>query len=170
MGALCILEEKIAGNISIQDEVQKRITSGVLSGIAGALCSYPLSLFKDYVQVQSTVKDGKLYNKGALAAAQELYDTFKGEPLSSSFMKFIKISKIQLPIRVVMTGYVFGMIGGIMATLGNEPLRSVVPEKFQPPTPAVSSVGFFAQARRITPAALEGKPATEAAPTRVELR
>jgi len=165
MASLCILEERIADRMSfIQDEGGKHFTSGVLSGMTGALCSYPFSLFKDYVQVQTTVKDGNLYNKGAFTAAKELFATFKGDP-RSSLRDFGKMSVKQLPIRLGLTGLIFGIIGGVGATLGDEPLRSVVPEKFQPPTRAGSRDGFFSQPPRTTPAATEAP-----SPNRVEMR
>jgi hypothetical protein len=170
MASLCILEEKIAGRMSfIEDEGKKHFVSGALSGMAGALCSYPFALFKDYVQVQTKEIDGKLYNKGAFTAAKELYATFKGDR-RTSLMEFGKMSLKQLPIRVGLTGLIFGIIGGVGATLGDEPLRKVAPEKLQPPTLAGSRDGFFAQAPRISPAAIEDKSATEAPPTRVEMR
>jgi hypothetical protein len=144
MTSLCILEEKLASMmLSIEDDGTRHFASGALSGMTGAFFSYPFALFKDYVQVQSEVKNGKLYNKGAFTSAKELYATFQVNPLNS-LKNFGIMSAKQLPMRLFLTGTIFGIIGGVGGRLGSEPLSAVVPVEFQPPSPGRARVGFFA--------------------------
>lgn len=141
MGALCLLEPEITTSLSLIDnKTQKRFIAGVLSGVIGGVCSYPFALFKDYVQVQTTVLDGKLHNKSTISAAFALYQTFKKDP-HFALKLFAQTSARQLPVRLGLTGLIFGIINGVGESLGSEPLKSVVPEKFHPRP----SCGFFTQ-------------------------
>lgn len=141
--ALCVLEGKISGQLSFQDKKLVHFTAGALSGVTAAVCSYPLNAFKDYVQVQSSVKDGKLYNKSAFSAAQELFYSFRTNPLASLKSLGVMSAK-QLPIRMGLTGIIFGIVAGVGETLGQEPLKKIVSEKYQP-SAIKSGFGFFAQ-------------------------
>jgi len=155
MTSLCILEEKLASMmLSIEDDGSRHFASGALSGMTGAFFSYPFALFKDYVQVKSTVKGDKLYNKGAFTAAKELYATFQVDPLNS-LKNFGIMSAKQLPLRLFLTGTIFGIIGGVGGRLGSEPLSAVVPVEFQPPSPGRARVGFFASGQISNPAVRE---------------
>lgn len=130
-GSLCMLEEKIEKKISFSDKRISHFTAGALSGMTAAFFSFPLALFKDYVLVQSTVKDGLLYNKSSLKVAKEIYVSFKANP-RASLKAFARISAKQLLMRVGLTGTVFGIVAGVGETLGNEPWQKIIDVASQP--------------------------------------
>ncbi len=130
-GSLCILEEKIEKKISFSDKRVSHFTAGVLSGMTAAFFSFPFALFKDYVLVKSTVKDGLLYNKQSLIAAKDICFSFKADPVAS-LKDFARISAKQLPMRVALTGAVFGIVAGVGETLGNEPWQKIIHVASQP--------------------------------------
>ena len=141
--ALCVLEEKISETLVFQDKNLSHFVAGAFSGGIAAFFAYPLASFKDYVQVQSTVKEGKLYNKGTYTVAKEIFYSFKASP-SESMLSFVKMGAKQLPIRMLLTGAVFATVAGVGAALDKEPLSKIVPEEYQPSS-VKSRHGFFVQ-------------------------
>ncbi|MFI4962645.1 MAG: hypothetical protein ACHP6H_02170, partial [Legionellales bacterium] len=145
-GSLCMLEDTIFKNLPIDDKSLAHATSGVLSGMAAGIFAFPLAMFKDYVLVQSTVNDGMLYTKGAFAVAKDLYSSLVNNP-GVALKTFGSKAKKQLPIRMGMTGVIFGMVAGIGEALGPEPLKKIVPETYQP-SPGTSRHSLFGQSKQ----------------------
>ncbi|HHF7365070.1 TPA: hypothetical protein ACPSKY_000160 [Legionella bozemanae] len=140
--ALCILEERIAKGLPIQDKNVAHFTSGMFSGMAAAFFSYPFTSFKDYALVQSTVKDGRLHNVSTIKLTQELFYCFIENP-GASLKSFGSMALKQVPIRMGLTGVIFALVAGVGETMGQEPLEKVVPKKCQP-SPGKSKHSMFA--------------------------
>ncbi|KTD41998.1 hypothetical protein [Legionella parisiensis] len=140
--ALCILEERIAMNLPIQDKNVAHFTSGMFSGMAAAFFSYPFTSFKDYALVQSTVKDGRLHNVSTIKLTQELFYCFISNP-GASLKSFGSMAIKQVPMRMTLTGVIFALVAGVGETMGAEPLEKVVPSKYQP-SPGKSKHSMFA--------------------------
>nr|WP_242602958.1 hypothetical protein [Legionella tucsonensis] len=146
---LCVVEERIAKGLPIQDKNMAHFTSGMLSGMTAAVVSYPLTSFKDYTLVQSTVKDGRLHNANAIKLTQELFYCFISNP-GASLKSFGSMALKQVPMRMGLTGIIFALVAGVGETMGSEPLAKVVPEKYQPSSPGKSRNSMFAS-KQTTP-------------------
>ncbi|HHT0592635.1 TPA: hypothetical protein ACTXXA_001601 [Legionella anisa] len=140
--ALCILEERIANGLPIQDKNVAHFTSGMFSGMAAAFFSYPFTSFKDYALVQSTVKDGRLQNANTIKLTQEIFYCFISNP-GASLKTFGSMAVKQVPIRMGLTGVIFALVAGVGQTMGEEPLKKVVPEGYQPSSPGKSKHSMF---------------------------
>ncbi|MCE0723142.1 hypothetical protein [Legionella resiliens] len=140
--ALCVLEERIAKSLPIQDKNVAHFTSGMFSGMAAAFFSYPFTSFKDYALVQSTVKDGHLHNASTIKLTKELFYCFISNP-EASLKTFGSMALKQVPMRMGLTGVIFALVAGVGETLGSEPLAKVVSEKYQPTSPGKSKHSMF---------------------------
>lgn len=151
--ALCVLEDRIAASISIQDKRVAHFASGALSGMGAAFLTYPLSAFQDHLLVQSTVKDGLLQNKGTFSTLKEIGAIVLADP-KASFKSFGSMALKQVPIRMGLTGAIFSIVAGVGETLGTEPLKNIVPEEYQHVSSGRSRFGMFAT----SPAKIEELP------------
>jgi hypothetical protein len=129
--SLCIIEPKYADYFYFTTPTMTRFLSGACSGMTAALLNYPLAVFVDYTQVRTVVKDGKLVNKGPLNSFKDLNRLFGVDPKASLFSFVFNAGK-QIPLRVVSSAAVFSMISGIGNALGQEPLQTIVPERYIP--------------------------------------
>lgn len=129
--ALCILEERIAKGLPIQDKNVAHFTSGMFSGMAAAFFSYPFTSFKDYALVQSTVKDGRLQNANTIKLTQELFYCFISNP-GASLKSFGAMALKQVPIRMGLTGVIFALVAGVGQTMGEEPLKKLFQKDINP--------------------------------------
>lgn len=137
--SLCLLEGHIANCLPFENGKTKHFLAGALSGSTAAFFSYPFSVFKDYTIVQATITNGQLANKSTLSIIKDMTHAFQSNPkqvMGSFFLNAVK----QMPIRMGLTGMIFSIVSGVSETLGPEPLKSVVPERFQP---SVAKKGFF---------------------------
>ena len=145
--ALCVGESMIANNLPIKNKETKHFVAGGISGITAGLVSYPFAVFKDYMLVNMTVNNGQLVNKGALHLSRELLQHIKDNPKEAVGI-FSKNAAKQLPLRMGLSSLIFAIVAGMGELLGPEPLKKVVPERFQPSI-GKSALGFFASANKI---------------------
>lgn len=138
--SLCLIEDEIASRLPFKDKNATHFAAGALSGMTAAVLSYPFAVFKDYTLVRSTVNNGKLINVSSIAVMKELTHTVMSNP-KEAFKSFFKLAAKQMPLRAGLTAAIFSIVAGVGEVLGTEPLKSVVPEKYQPPKP--NSAGFF---------------------------
>lgn len=139
---LCVVEQEVSQRLPIKDNKSKHFVAGAVSGMTAAFCSYPFSAFKDYTLVQARVADGRLVNKGTIAVMKEMVQAVYAQPRQVS-SAFFKNAAKQLPLRMGLTGVIFSIVAGVGETLGNEPLKKVIPENYQPK--ALTTQGLFAQ-------------------------
>ncbi|MCW8410080.1 hypothetical protein OQJ13_13955 [Legionella sp. PATHC035] len=140
-GALCVLEEVIAKNLP--DHKGKHFTAGMVSGMSAAFFAYPFTVFKDYTLVRSSVTpEGKLKSASSLKLTKELFFAFISSP-GASAKSFGEMALKQVPIRMGLTGVIFALVAGVGEAMGQEPLKKVVPEQYQP-SPGRSRHGLFA--------------------------
>ncbi|PWY57478.1 hypothetical protein DGG96_01825 [Legionella qingyii] len=141
-GALCILEDMIAKNLPFKGDKAHFIGGGVAGALAGGI-AYAPTVFKDYLLVQSTVTpDGRLHNANTFKITKELFYCFLGDP-KASMKSFGQMALKQVPMRMGLTGVIFALVAGVGETMGAEPLKKVVPEKYQP-SPGKSRHSMFA--------------------------
>ncbi len=141
-GALCLLEERIAKGLPF-DKNMAHFTAGMFSGMTAALFSYPFTVYKDYVLVQSKVVEGHLQNASTLKLSQELFYRFIKDP-KVAMKSFGEMAIKQVPLRMGLTGVIFALVAGVGETMGTEPLKKVVPEKYHPSSPGKSKHSMFA--------------------------
>ncbi|MCW8398234.1 hypothetical protein OQJ26_05450 [Legionella sp. PATHC038] len=149
-GALCVLEEVIARNLP--DHKGKHFTAGMLSGMSAAFFAYPFTVFKDYTLVRSTVTpEGNLKSASSLKLTKDLFFAFISSP-GASAKSFGEMALKQVPIRMGLTGIIFALVAGVGESMGQEPLKKVVPEEFQPSSsPGKSRHSLFATKTETTP-------------------
>jgi hypothetical protein len=70
-------------------------------------------------------------NKGTFNSIKDLNLSFWVDPKASLFSLVLNAGK-QIPLRVVSSAAVFSMISGIGNALGQEPLKTIVPERYTP--------------------------------------
>ncbi|MCW8469459.1 hypothetical protein OQJ19_02165 [Fluoribacter gormanii] len=141
-GALCILEDVIAKNLPFKGDKAHFIGGGVAGALAGGI-AYAPTVLKDYLLVQSTVTpDGRLHNANTFKITKELFYCFLGDP-KASMKSFGQMALKQVPMRMGLTGVIFALVAGVGETMGAEPLKKVVPEKYQP-SPGKSRHSMFA--------------------------
>lgn len=143
--SLCVIEPKYAGllaeNAPYLPSDASRFVSGAFSGMTAAIATYPLAAFIDYTQVRAQVKDGRLVNKSPLSSFNDLAKLFVADPKGSAAACCSNALK-QIPLRMLSTGAIFGVVAYVGNLLGEEPLRAVVPEKFIP-SPGQNLNSFF---------------------------
>jgi hypothetical protein len=126
----------------VEDEISKRMTgenrninhflSGACSGMTAGFFSYPFSAFKDAVLVKATVNDeGQLRSKNTYQALQEILVNLSKDP-RESLQIFLANAAKQLPIRLALSGAIFSIVAGVGEVLGREPLKTIIPDRFQP--------------------------------------
>ncbi|KTC79034.1 hypothetical protein [Legionella cherrii] len=149
-GALCVLEEVIAKNLP--DHKGKHFTAGMLSGMSAAFFAYPFTVFKDYTLVRSTVTaEGNLKSASSLKLTKDLFFAFISSP-GASAKSFGEMALKQVPIRMGLTGVIFALVAGVGEAMGQEPLKKVVPEEYQPSSsPGRSRHALFATKTETTP-------------------
>lgn len=144
-GALCVLEERIAQGLPIQNHNAAHFTAGMLSGMAAAVVSYPFTAFKDYTLVKSTITpEGNLKSASSLKLTQELFYAFMSSPQASA-KAFGEMFLKQAPLRMGLTGVIFALVAGVGEVVGPEPLTRVVSEDYRPTSVGKSRHGMFAQ-------------------------
>ena len=148
--SMCLLETEIAKRLPIEDTKTKHFAAGAMSGMTAAFFSYPFNVFKEYTLVRATVTNtGKLVNQSALSIAKGLQQAVAKAP-KEAVKAFLGNAAKQLPIRMGVTGAVFAIVAGVNETLGDEPLKKVVPERFQPPAGTNPQSFFGGRTSRIT--------------------
>ncbi|CAM2783737.1 periplasmic ligand-binding sensor domain protein [Legionella steigerwaltii] len=141
--ALCILEERIAKGLPIEDSKKRHFVSGATSGALAAFTTYPLAVLKDYIVVQFTInQEGQLKRANSIKLTKELFFNFINNP-GASAKAFGEMALKQVPLRMSLTAMIFGLVAGIGETMGPEPLSRVVPEEYQPSV-GKSRHGIFA--------------------------
>ncbi|CDZ78977.1 hypothetical protein BN59_03292 [Legionella massiliensis] len=129
--SLCMVEDRIAESLPIEDPTARHFAAGALSGITAGVFSYPFSAFKDYVLAQSTITEkGELQTKSSFAVLKQAGALIKQNPREMG-MTFFKNAAKQLPVRSGLTGTIFATVAGINELLGPEPLGALS-ERFQP--------------------------------------
>ncbi|MCL9684719.1 hypothetical protein [Legionella maioricensis] len=138
--ALCVVEDMIAQKLP--DSSAKHFYAGALSGATAAVISYPCTALKDLTLVKSTVSpEGQLSVPSTSSVVQGLVKDFKENPAQVAKTALINSGK-QLLVRAPLTATIFGIISFIGDSMGPEPLKEIVPERFQPST-AKNPQGFF---------------------------
>lgn len=140
--ALCFLETEVSKKMPFEDQKVNHFAAGAASGMAAAVISYPFTAFRDHLLVQSKVESGLLYTQSAYTTAKTLFNSVLIDP-TQALKEFGKLAAKQAPLRVSLTGIVFGLVAGVGEAMGSEPLKAVVPEEYQPVSGARSSLGFF---------------------------
>lgn len=143
--SLCLLEEEFAKRLPTQNREMAHFYAGALSGMTAAFFSYPFTSFKDYLLVRATVQNGYLYNANAFTVGKDLFNVFSQAPKNAVKSVCTNAAK-QLPLRMGLTGVIFALVSGVGATLGSEPLKEVVPEKYQPLSITDAPQSFFSTA------------------------
>ncbi|WP_298622396.1 hypothetical protein [uncultured Legionella sp.] len=155
--SLCVLEERFVKMMPFQDMQAAHFTAGALSGVSAAFFSYPFTSFKDHLMVKAKVTDGFLYNANAFTEIKNLSYSFAQAPMDS--LRAIGSNAIkQLPLRMGLTGGIFSLVSGIGSALGSEPLKNIVPVKYQPLSITDTQQGFFNPSKIKAAAVLENKP------------
>jgi hypothetical protein len=159
--SLFYIEEEYAKRLNFTDKKLTHFTAGALSGVTAAVATYPFSLFIDYSKIQATVSlDGKLKYKPSISLAKECLDTFIASPKSSA-KSFVASAAKQLPLRTGLTATIFSLVAGVQETVGHEPLKTIVPERFQPtPSHSRNPHGLFNNSDTSPPANLDAKSAS----------
>ncbi|STX44809.1 Uncharacterised protein [Legionella donaldsonii] len=140
--SLLVIEPYIARNLRIQDKKAQHFVAGAISGSMAAFFAYPFAVACDYTVVRTTVNsEGRLSTRSTLSIAQEIINTVKSNPKQAMYSFFGNAAK-QLPIRMGLTAMIYSIVSGVGETLGTEPLKAIVPERFQPGN---NSQGFFAK-------------------------
>ncbi|CDZ76486.1 hypothetical protein BN59_00755 [Legionella massiliensis] len=148
--ALCVVEDKIAKNLPIDEKNTRHFTAGALSGMTAAFFSYPFTLFKDYTLTQTTVNEqGELRAKNSFTLLKEVGELVVQNPKEMG-KTFVKNAVKQLPLRMGLTGAIFATVAGVGEILGSEPLDAVVPESIRPSIAKASS-GFFSHSQPVEP-------------------
>ncbi|MFA6301783.1 MAG: hypothetical protein WC627_01445 [Legionella sp.] len=140
--ALCFLENEVSKKMPFEDQKVNHFAAGTASGMAAAVISYPFSAFRDHLLVQSKVESGLLYTESAYTTVKTLFNSLLINP-TNALKEFGKVAAKQAPLRMCLTGIVFGLVAGVGEAMGSEPLKAVVPEEYQPVSGARSSHGFF---------------------------
>lgn len=123
--SMCELEGRIKNHLPIENKQLASFAAGAFSGMTAGFFAFPFALFKDHVQVQTTLVDGKLVNKSSISVAKGLFNSFKESP-TASMKSFGQMALKQVPIRMGLTGAIFSIVAGVSATLGNHPLENFV--------------------------------------------
>ncbi|MFW2571820.1 hypothetical protein [Legionella sp. 29fVS95] len=144
--SLLVMEPYIAGymakNLRIEDRKAQHFLAGAVSGSLAAFFAYPFAATCDYMVVRTSVTNqGILSSRSTLSIAQEIAKTVRDNPKQAMHTFFGNAAK-QLPIRMGLTAIIYSIVSGVGETLGTEPLKAVVPERFQPGN---NSQGFFAK-------------------------
>lgn len=154
--SLCLLEEEIVKLMSLQNKEAAHFIAGAFSGVAAAFFSYPFTGFKDHLMVRAKVENGLLYNANAYAAFKEFAYSLRAAPteclksLGTNAMK-------QLPLRMGLTSVIFSLVAGVGSVLGNEPLKLIVPEKYQPVSVTDTPQSFFNCVKRSNVVAIDNQ-------------
>lgn len=158
IGCMTGLEGKYANALSVTDSKLKHTVAGTLSGMTAATLSYPFLTFKDYVLAQAKISSGKLVNRSSIDVMKEMSHSFLANPKAIT-ESFLKTAAKAMPLRVGLSGLIFGMFSGITSALGDEPLKSVVPDRVQAGIKADSNLfGFFNPSTTISPDDSVGVP------------
>ncbi|WP_454780657.1 hypothetical protein [Legionella sp. WA2022007384] len=140
--ALCVVEELIAKRLPIKGDKSHYIAGAAAGAIAGGF-AYTPTVFKDHLLLQSTVTpDGRLHNASTYKVTKALFYCFINDP-KASLKSFGQMALKQVPIRMTLSAVIFGLVAGVGETMGPEPLKKVVPEKYQP-SPGKSRHTMFA--------------------------
>ncbi len=140
--ALCLVEDIIAQSLPISDKKTRHFFAGAFSGVTAAVFSYPFTAIKDLTLVRTTVSPaGQISIPSASAVAKELVNDFKENPLQVAKTALGNTGK-QLLVRAPLTATIFGIISFVGESMGPEPLKEIVPERFQP-SAARNPQGFF---------------------------
>lgn len=147
LGSLCVLSQNIAQIMPIQDKKLSSALGGAASGMIAGVGSYPFAALKDYILVQTSVKNGKLVTVNEFNLVKEMLGMLKENP-KLAMKKFGATAAKQLPMRMALTALIFTIVSGLSETLGSEPLKAVAPE-LQPKQPA-NRLGFFTKPMEAT--------------------
>ncbi|STY28768.1 periplasmic ligand-binding sensor domain protein [Legionella wadsworthii] len=148
-GALCILEERIASGLPIQDKRAAHFASGMLSGMAAAMVTHPINSLREYGLVQFRVDNGRLHNVSTVKLCQELFYCFTSDP-KAALKSFGNMSLKRVPINATLTGLIFAFVAGINETMGPEPLN-VFARKPQTSSPGRTRQSMFGGSEATTP-------------------
>ncbi|WP_051555061.1 hypothetical protein [Legionella fairfieldensis] len=129
--SLFLVEEDIAKKLPFENKKTNHFVAGALSGMIASFFSSPLTMFYDYTLIHAKVINGKLINKSAFSILKEIKQEFINNPKLATRLSATNIKK-QLPVRMGLTAGIFSIVAGMGEVLGNEPLKKMVPEKFQP--------------------------------------
>ncbi|MDP1603587.1 MAG: hypothetical protein Q8M03_10015 [Legionella sp.] len=144
--SLFLVEDWFAQHIPVKDKNTKHFISGACSGMTATLCSYPFTAFKDYTLVNSTVNTkGQLQNQTTLRSLQYIWRALTTNP-KDAIGTFLNNAKKQLPLRGGLNCAVFGIVAGVGNAMGKEPLKNIIPAKFQP-SALFQYGGFFKKAK-----------------------
>lgn len=147
-GCLCVVEDEIAENLPIANNSTRHFAAGAFSGMIAAGFSYPFAVFKDYALLQNTVNaKGELVTNNSFQVLKSLSSSFMKSP-QKNLSEFLINAAKQMPIRAGLTGAIFATISGVGVTLGDEPLKSIIPERFQPSV-GKSPLTFFGDTKLV---------------------
>jgi hypothetical protein len=148
--AMLQFENKIANRLPIKNQTTNHGVAGALSGMGAAIFSYPFSVFKDYLLMQTTItNERRLVNKGSLNTLKELGQRFTGNP-KQAIEQFAKLAKTQLPLKTLLSGAIFATITATEQALGPEPLAKIIPKPISSFTKNHPSCFFAASVKKPT--------------------
>ena len=159
---LCVGEEYFAKKIDLKDKKINHLVAGGLSGASAAVFAYPFTVLKDLTLVKASVSpEGQVSIPSTSTVMKGMVKDFKEAPMQVAKTVVTNSAK-QLAVRAPLTATIFGIISFVGECLGPEPLREVVPERFQPST-AKNPHGFFGSSPRVE--TVEEDPVKEATST-----
>jgi hypothetical protein len=142
--SIFIIEEKVAKLLcgTVKNDNLNHVLSGALSGACAATFSYLPAIFEDHRLLKTKVNNGRLINKNSFVLMQELFKEIQNDP-KGSFKNFAKDVPTQLGLRVILTAMIFSILSGVTNSLGDEPLKKMIPEKYHPIKQ--TQQGFFSE-------------------------
>lgn len=141
MGSLCVLESLIADKLPIENHQTRHFMSGAISGAAAAFVSQPLAMLREKGLLGATVSNGKVTIPSTYSVIKDLTQMYKSNP-KEALKSFAKLSMKQIPLRAGLTSVIFSLVSGVGDTLGEEPLKKILPQKYIPSF-AKNTQGFF---------------------------
>lgn len=130
--ALCKLDSWYATKLQWTNQEKypfiKGFAPGALAGMTSAVLTLPLNLYKDYACSKLTAENGLL--KGP--SASELFSAITQQAKNVGFKGIWDYGRQQLlkqlPLRMLNTSLIFGIISYVNKTLGDNPLGSAAEE------------------------------------------
>jgi hypothetical protein len=123
--ALCILEMQIAARMKYGSEGTKHMLSGVFTGAAATLITFPLDFYKETMVSKMSVKNGKLVSPYSYEVLGHAAKQFFADPYGMARYFFGQAAK-QVPVRAALTGGIFGIISTLSDKLGDKPAEDLV--------------------------------------------
>jgi len=155
MYGLCVLTDDFAQLLPINNPELAKSMGGLLGGSIAAAASDPIAQLRELTLLQTSLRDGKLVNASSVAVTKDLLTKLQKDP-KPALKQFAKNTAKRLPMKMGLTGVIFGIVSGVGEALGKEPLNAVAPELA--PKQSKNPSGFFSSTKQnLSTQAVENK-------------